>query len=139
MSRKSIHKLIINDVSEYQFFGIVTSEADYKISLKLNQLFNLNLKSDKAAKNPKGDNKVFNRFVHRSEFSDNNYQLVSNKTDRSTLSSLYPAFDYLFLICGVNRDYAGVKEKIFTIPEVTAVFILDNEKMTEEYLLLQIS
>ena len=129
----------MDDVSDHQFFGIAASEADYKISLRLNQLFNLKLRSDTPVKRSNGNGVRFQRFIHRSELNESNYQLVCNKTDRSALSSFYPALDYLFLVCGeTGKDEGIIKERILTIPEVTAVFLLDNEKMTEEYLLLQI-
>lgn len=134
-----MHKLIIDDVSEHQFYGIAASEADYKISLRLNQLFNLKLKSETPVKRNDGNGAPFQRFIHRSELNDSNYQLVCNKSERSALSSFYPALDYLFLVCGERaKDEGLIKERILSIPDVTAVFLLDNEKMAEEFLLLQI-
>ena len=139
MGRKSTHKLIMDDVSDHQFFGIATSEADYKISLRLNQIFNLKLKSDGAIEKTGAETARFQRFVHRSELNENYNQLVCNKTEGSVFSSFYPSLDYLYLLCGeLNSDEGQIKEKILSIPEVTAVFLLDNKKMIEEYLLLQI-
>ncbi len=139
MGRKSTHKLIMDDVSDHQFFGIATSEADYKISLRLNQIFNLKLKSNGAIEKTGEETARFQRFVHRSELNENYNQLVCNKTEGSVLSSFYPSLDYLYLLCGeLNSDASLIKEKILSIPDVTAVFLLDNKKMIEEYLLLQI-
>ncbi|MDX2414528.1 MAG: hypothetical protein QNK33_04995 [Bacteroidales bacterium] len=129
----------MDDVSDHQFFGIASSEADYKISLRLNQIFNLKLKSGGAIEKTGEETTRFQRFVHRSELNEDYMQLVCNKTEGSVFSSFYPSLDYLYLLCGeLNSDADQIKEKILTIPEVTAVFLLDNKKMIEEYLLLQI-
>ena len=136
-----MHRLIIDDTHDYQFFGIVTHEADYKTSLKLNEAFNISLKSDTPVVSDSGDTYSFSRFTSRSRFNDLTYQLVSNRSDLSALSKNFPALDYLFVICGTItiEVVEDAKKKIKNIPGVTAVFVLQNDQLTDEKTVLQIS
>jgi hypothetical protein len=139
--RKSLHKLIIDDKFDHQFFGIVTHEPDYKTSLELNKKLNISLKNDMPAILGDENEIAYSRFTAKSKYSDLSYQLVSNKSDSSSLSKNFPALDYLFVICGSLTDeiVEEAKLSIRDIKEVTAVFILDKEQLSDEYLILQIS
>lgn len=138
--KKSIHKLIIDDQSNHHFFGIATTEPDYKLSLKINEVLNIRLKSDSSVEPFQNADVQFTRFTSRSGFNEPDYQLVKNHNGTDVLSKSFTALDYLFLICNeLQGDSANkVREKILSIPEVTAVFQLDNDKLNNEYLILQI-
>ena len=139
--RKSLHKLVIDDKFDHQFFGIVSHEPDYKTSLELNKRLNISLKNDEPARVGDDMKLIFSRFTANSKYSDLSYQLVSNKSDSSTLSKTFPALDYLFVICGsLNSEIVeDAQRKIRDINEVTAVFLLDKEQLSDEYVLLQTS
>ena len=139
--KRLLHKLVIDDKFDHQFFGIVSHEPDYKTSLEINKKLNINLQNDQPARSNESDLAVFSRFTAKTKYSDHTYQLISNKSDSSTLSKNFPALDYLFVICGsLNSDIVDdAQSKIRDITYVTAVFLLDNNKLSEEYQVLQIS
>jgi len=139
--KRLVHKLVIDDKFDHQFFGIVSHEPDYKTSLEINKRLNINLKNDEPARVNDDDQAIFSRFTAKSKYSDLSYQLICNKSESSTLSKNFPTLDYLFVICGsLNSDIVeDTQSKIRDITYVTAVFLLDNKKLSEEYQVLQIS
>lgn len=139
--KRSFHKLVIDDTFDHQFFGIVSHEPDYKTSLEINRKLNINLTNDEPAPSGSTDGVIFSRFTAKSKYNDLSYQLVSNKSDSYTLSKNFPALDFLFVICGsLNKDIVQeTQNSIRNIKEVTAVFILDKDKLSDEYIVLQTS
>ena len=137
--RKSTHRLIIDDVSDHQFFGIVTPEPDYKTSLKINRALGISLSSITPVLSPGVKEPEFSRFMARSKFNDITYYLVSNRSGKSSLSSSYPTVDFILMINGTNGDEQKdeIRAKLRQIDEVTAVFILDNNRLSDEQILLQ--
>lgn len=137
--KRSLHKLVIDDVFDHQFFGLVTHEPDYKISLVLNKKLNINLSGDEPVSPDINNDVIFSRFTARSKYNDLSYQLVSNKSERTTLSKKFPALDYLFVICGsLNEGIVKDTQKMIReIEELTAVFILEKEKLSDEYIIIQ--
>ncbi len=137
--KKSFHKLVIDDEFDHQFFGLVSHEPDYKISLVLNKTLNINLSNNEAVSPHTNNEVIFSRFTARSKYNDLSYQLVSNKCNSAILSKNFPALDYLFVVSGSlsNDIVKETQKKIREIKELTAVFILDNEKLTDEYIIIQ--
>lgn len=138
--KKSMHKLIIDDQSNHHFLGIATNEPDYKLSLRINEVLNISLKSDTTVEPYPDADKQFARFTSRSGSDEPDYQLVKNHNGNNVLSKNYNPIDYIFLISLELQDDGvyKIREKILSIPEVTAVFQLDNDKLNNEYLILQI-
>lgn len=137
--KKSFHKLIIDDKFDHQFFGLVCHEPDYKTSLVLNKKLSINLSSSEPVLLNTPGEVSFSRFTARSRYTDLSYQLVSNKSLNNTLSKNFPSLDYIFVICGsLNNDIVEeTQNKIREIEEITAVFILDQNKLSNEYIIIQ--
>lgn len=136
--KKSLHKLVIDDEYDHQFFGLVTHEPDYKTSMVLNKKLNINLSNDEPVSPDIIKEVTFSRYTGESKYNDLSYQLLSNKSDSATLSKYFPALDYLFLICGsLNTNMVeDIQQKIREIKEITAVFILEKEKVYDEYIII---
>jgi hypothetical protein len=137
--KKSFHKLVIDDKFDHQFFGLVCHEPDYKTSLEINNKLNINLSSSDPVFLNSNTEINFSRFTAISRYTDLTYQLVCNKSENNTLSRNYPALDYLFVICGsLNNDIVEeTQKKIREINEITAVFLLDQQKLSDEYIIIQ--
>ncbi len=137
--KKSFHKLVIDDKFDHQFFGLVCHEPDYKTSLLLNNKLNINLSSSDPVILNTADEISFSRFTAKSRYSDLSYQLVSNKSINNTLSKNFPSLDFIFVICGsLNNDIVEeTQKKIRESKEFTAVFLLDQEKLSDEYIIIQ--
>jgi phosphopantothenoylcysteine synthetase/decarboxylase len=139
--KKSLHKLVIDDEFDHQFFGIVSSEADYKVCLEINNKLGISLANSEPASRDENKDFPFARYMAKSRYNDLSYQLVSNKSGPAVLSKNYPSLDYLFLICGSLNDKVveEAQKKIRETKETTAVFLLEAEKLSDEYLVLQTS
>lgn len=137
--KKSFHKLVIDDKFDHQFFGLVCHEPDYKTSLLLNKKLNINLSSSEPVLLNTADDVSFSRFTARSRYTDLSYKLVSNKSLNITLSKNFPSLDFIFVICGsLNNDIVEeTQKKIRENKEVTAVFLLDHAKLSDEYIIIQ--
>lgn len=137
--KKSLHRLEIDDTFDHQFFGIVSAEADYKISLEINKILKIKLSNAEPVSTNENDNALFSRFTAPSGINDLSYQLVCNKSGISVLSRNFPALDYLFIICGSLNDEIVRDTQVLLrgLKEITAVFLLEKEKLSDEYIVLQ--
>lgn len=140
--KKTLHKLIVDEPDNYLFLGISSTEPDYKISFKINDRLGISLRSCLPLiplHQPHGGE--FPRFCTRPEPSGMFYHLVKNRTETGVFSKNYPSIDYIFLICDIEDKTLAdkIKDKLKTISSITALFILNNDKLEEEYNLLQLS
>ena len=138
-SRKSLHKLKIDDASDHHFFGISCPEPDYKVSLRLNRALNIKLSSDTPVKDDL--NTSYGRYISSNELNETSYQLVRNRSGNSSLSKNYDSLDYLFVICAnlEENELLDIRTRILEVPEITAVFSLERDKMNNIYSLLQVN
>ena len=58
------------DAFDHQFFGIVSHEADYKISLEINKKLNISLANSEPATKDDNPGASFSRFTAKSRFND---------------------------------------------------------------------
>ena len=140
-TKKTKHTLADAGSAKALFLGLVTSEADYKISLLLNRVCEIELSSDKpvvSAITPE-DKVSFSHFTSVSEFNNVGYQLISNKAKGKTLSKKYPGIDYILIINGTISKTS--KEKIVSELRknslVTALFFLETESHINNNIVLQ--
>lgn len=124
------------------FLGLVSSEADYKISLLLNRVLTIKLSSDKPVifVNHSGNKVCFSRFTSVSELNDLSYQLVSNKSNGSIFSKKYPNIDYLLILSdSISKETEDrIVSGLRGTKEITAVFLLEPESHISNNIVLQI-
>jgi hypothetical protein len=121
-------QLSIDDQDKPVIFGLVTTDPDYKLSLKLNKKLGILLKNeDPVMIDAAGSEVTFSRFIDSSGAPDTVFYLVSNRTGKYFLLKQLRNIDFLFLIHDLNREQspAGLLLKLRTIDSVTAVFDID--------------
>ena len=140
-AKKTKHTLADAGYITALYLGLVTPEADYKISLLLNQVLAIKLTSNEpVVPVTQTENKVrFSRFTSVSEFSDLGYQLVSNKSNVKTFSKKYTNIDYIFIISGsITKE---IEKRTVSVlrgtKEITAVFVLETESHINSNIVLQ--
>ena len=133
------HKLFIEEEQGDRFVGLVSSEADYKISLLINNKLNIKLKSNKPVSLASGEGTeiLFTRFTAASKFNDLTFDLVSNKSDNVYLTKKYPNLDYVLKINGsvLKETFSEIINKIRSIDGIIAVFILEDKLQLEDNIL----
>ncbi|HUS85757.1 MAG TPA: IPExxxVDY family protein [Bacteroidales bacterium] len=138
--KKTRHKLNVSYDSSDILLGLVTAEADYKISLLLNNILNIKLKSlNPVSSEPQFDGTdLYTRFHYSPEYNDLIYYLVSNKSNRLPLNRKFPNIDYFLFIKNISStsDVDEIIRKTRDLKEITAVFQLDYDFLLEEKVLL---
>ena len=127
----------VND--EYTFLGIVTAEADYKLSQLLNKKLKISLKSYKTVEVMGANGSIisFSRYSDASASPEITYNLISNRSDKNYLLKKFRNIDFLFQIhindskCDFERMTGTLRE----IDGVTAVFRLDPQDIKDKNLL----
>jgi hypothetical protein len=112
--------------TEYAILGIVSTEADYKISQLLNKNLKLSLKNDKSLDLPgaNGTNLSFSRYSCTTGAPEISYHLISNRSDKNWLLKTLKNIDYIFQIyCSDNKcDINQLTRTLRGIEKITAVF-----------------
>ncbi len=137
-AKKTRHKLSLDIHSSDQFIGLVSPEADYKVSLLINNALDLNLRSNNPViKTIDKKEILFSRFTSDSKFSESSYELIRNRTGKQTLLNKIPSLDYILRIKDVSDSETidNIIRKIRTIREITGVFILDKKSQIESSVL----
>lgn len=141
---KKISTLKLSDDGCDSFFliGIVSHEADYKLSLALNTLLGISLKNAKPVEAVTGENKsdFFSRFVYTAPQTLTTWSLFSNRSDNSTLVRKLNKIDYLLQVYSaeVLPDREVVAKEIKKTEGVIAVFQLDTNDIKDKNLHLVI-
>jgi len=132
---KRIH-LPINDQDIPVILGIVSSDQDYKLTLKLNKKLSISLKNADPADVNENDGKTnqFSRFSCTVAGNDTVYQLISNRTDKSFLINKLKNIDYLLLITDAGRSlsYDKIMTSIREIDSVSGVFKISFESISKD-------
>jgi len=131
-------QLKINQKDESSLVGIVTAEPDYKLSLSLNKIFKISLKTSSPVKifDEKGFELEFSRFSDNTNAPEITYNLISNRSGNNYLLKKLKNIDYIFQ---VQDPYNLNDTNIFTaslraIDSVTAVFNIDNNIIKDKNL-----
>ena len=133
------HLLHLDSEPDVIMIGIVTPEADYKISLIINANLNLNFKSTLPliSETETGEKVNFSSFKSTSEFNDNTFVLVSNKKGNYYLSKKLTGIDYLLVIRGSDIISTGSEliSSLRQCREITGLFMLEDLSVTDTILL----
>lgn len=138
--RAKITKILLGDQpnDEYVFLGIVSTEADYKLSQLLNKKLGIALKSNKTIEvmGADGSQIFFSRYSDSSGSPEITYNLISNRSDKNYLLKKYRSIDYLFQIhCTDNKcDIDQLTGSLRDIDRITAVFRLDQREIKDKNL-----
>ncbi len=141
-SRKTRHKLKLNNDTNSHYIGIASTEPDYRICILINDKLGFNLKSSvPLVKNIRDKEIAFSRFSSSSDYTEINFDLISNYSGNNILMSKLSSIDYIIRINGMN-DINYLKElnsRLREINEITGVFTLDEKKHLDKQVILTIS
>jgi hypothetical protein len=135
---KKITKLQLeNDFAEeYVLLGIVSSDADYKLSLILNKKFGITLKNAapiRLAEDIDSD-LTFSRFTSSNKTSALIFSLISNRSGKDFLFRKLKNIDYILQI--YDPDHETDSETLYSdlrnTESVTAVFKVDQNSLKDK-------
>ena len=131
-------QLKVDQDDEYVLIGIVSAEPDYKLSLSLNKILKLSLKSQSPlkVKGEKGHELTFSRFSDLSGSPDIMFNLITNRSGNNFLLKKLKNVDFLLGIR--DPDISGLTEdissKLREIDTITAVFTIDINTIKDKNL-----
>ena len=135
-------KLQIDQVNDFILFGLVSSEADYKLSLALNKKFGISLKniSPVALNGENGTELIFSRFSDTSGSPEKLFNLVSNRSGKHFLIRKLRNVDYILHIhdSDDNNNLGRIISNLREITTITAVFNIDIDTIKDKNLHLVI-
>lgn len=115
----------------FVFFGIVTSEPDYTISLRINKKAGISLRhsKDEVTLRSGSETITFQKFVT----PDHNYALVSNRSGKHFLLTRPGKIDLLFSSRDANKANAEVLAALLrTVQGITAVFVFESSDIRDK-------
>jgi hypothetical protein len=118
--------------------GIVSSDPDYKLSLKINKRLGISLKNSlpvRAAVSGE-EEPAFSKFTDSSAAPDTVFYLVSNRIGKSFLIRILKNIDYLFIVHSADAELSQetIISKLRDIDSVTAVFEIDLRTLKDKNL-----
>jgi hypothetical protein len=135
-----ITKIHLSDKTDedYLILGIVSTEADYRLSQLLNHKLKLALKNAKSldVKGINGTSIGFSRFSDNSQSPQVFFNLISNKSDKDYLLKKLKNIDFFFQVHtnGGIYNFDQLTTTIREIDRITAVFRLDPLEIKEKNL-----
>jgi hypothetical protein len=131
-------KLQIDHVNDFILIGLVSSEADYKLSLSLNKKFKISLKNISPVKiNEAGGTELqFSRFSDISQSPDRVFNLFSNRSGKHFLISKLRNIDYILHIHDPDNKpvVSEITSTLREIAGITAVFNIDFDTIKDKNL-----
>jgi len=122
-------QLKVNHTDESLWFGVVTAEPDYKLSLRLNRKFNLSLKNISPLKIPGDSGSVleFSRFSDLDNAPEIFFNLISNRSGKNFLIKNLKNIDFIFQLHDPSdkNQIKSITTNLREIENITAVFIID--------------
>jgi hypothetical protein len=132
-------QLSVTEQDEPSVFGIVTSDPDYKLSLKLNKKLTINLKgSDPLEADSKKNEKLyFSKFSDLSDAPDSVFHLISNRSGKNFFLRDLKNIDYILVLYdpGSNYKIEQITAILKEIETITAVFNIDRKGLKNKSLL----
>jgi hypothetical protein len=123
-------KLQIDHVNDFILIGLVSSEADYKLSLSLNKKFSISLKNISPVKiNDAGGGEIlFSRFSDISQSPDRIFNLCSNRSGQHYLISKLRNIDYILHVHDPDNkpDISEITSTLRETAGITAVFNINT-------------
>jgi hypothetical protein len=118
--------------------GIVSSDPDYKLSLKLNKKLNISLKNTDPVEFPdeEGNKSLFSRFSDTPGAPDSHFQLVSNRSEKNFMLKKLKNIDFLLLFHNPAKNFSleNIMSQIRKIDSVTGVFNIDIKTLKDKNL-----
>jgi hypothetical protein len=131
-------RLAVNEQDKPVIFGIVTPDADYKLSLKLNKKLGISLKNTNPVEfqDNEGNESIFSKFADASGAPDSVFQLVSNRSEKNFLLKKLKNIDYLLIIHNPAKTFRSeqVMPQIREIDSITAVFNIEFKTLKDKNL-----
>lgn len=128
------HQLEENIRDEIIYLGLVSAEADYKLSLIINSRFRISLRHSEPVMVDNGPRKVsFSRFSSVQAFQDLVFSLVSNKSEKDYLVKKLKNIDFIFCVSSPDNEVDAEKlaSDLRNTESVTAVFVIDPETLKD--------
>jgi hypothetical protein len=139
ITRSKITRILLDDKTdeEYIFFGIVTTEPDYKLSHLLNMKIKLALKNNKPIEitGTDGTKLSFSRYSYSSESQEINYNLIANRSGKDYLLKKLKKIDFFLQIQShENYNVEHMTGALREIEKITAVFLLNPREIKDKNL-----
>ena len=130
--------LSVNEQDKPSVFGIVSTDPDYKLSLKLNKKLSISLRNTKPVEiqDNEGNNLIFSKFSDTSGASEALLYLVSNRSEKHFLLKKLKNIDYLLLLHNPGKSFnlELYISKIREIDSVTGVFNIEFSTLKDKNL-----
>ena len=131
-------QLKVNNENDSLMLGIVSTDADYKLSLAINKKLRISLKtiSPVEFKNESGNDMHFSMFSDSAGTPDLIINLVSNRSGKNFLLKKLKNIDYILQLYDPEKSYNSdnLISKLREIESVTAVFQLDIKTLRDRNL-----
>jgi hypothetical protein len=131
-------KLQVDQINDFILLGLVSSEADYKLSLTLNKKFSISLKNISPVKitQDNGTELLFSRFSDFSESPDRIFNLISNRSGKHFLIRKLRNVDYILQVHDPdNKNIVNqITSNLRDIAGITAIFNIDTDTIKDKNL-----
>jgi hypothetical protein len=131
-------RLDISQSDPFHLIGLVSAEADYKLSLAINKKFRINLKNISPVKinSETGTELTFSMFSETSGSKDNIFTLISNRSGNSFLLPKLKNIDYIFKVHDTEneRNIGQITDSLREIEAINAVFNIDLKSLKDRNL-----
>jgi hypothetical protein len=131
--------LSVSEQDEPSIFGIVTPDADYKISLKLNKKLKISLKNSTPleVEDNEGKKLDFSKFSDTSASPDSAFHLVSNRSGKNYFLKNLKNIDYILVLYDQGKKYNSeqITTSLREIETITAVFNIDRKVLKNKNLI----
>ena len=132
-------RLDISQSDKFYLIGLVSAEADYKLSLAINRKFRINLKniSPVSIKSDNGTGLTFSMFSETSGSKDNIFTLISNRSGNNFLLPKLKNIDYIFKVHDTEneKNIGQITDSLREIEAINAVFNIDLESLKDRNLI----
>ena len=131
-------KLQLDQINDFILLGLVSSEADYKLSLMLNKKFGISIKniSPVKIKGDDGTELLFSRFSDAGPSPDRFFTLISNRSGKHFLIRKLRNVDYILQSHDPDNEniISEITSNLREIPSITAVFNIDIDTIKDKNL-----
>jgi len=130
--------LNIDSNEDYSLIGIVSAEADYKLSLALNKKLRFSLKNIKPIeiKGENGSELHFSRFSDHTGIRGYSLNLISNRSGNSLLLKKLNRIDYILQVYAYSGEFDmdRMTTSLRGVDTITAVFVLETNDIKDKNL-----
>jgi hypothetical protein len=131
-------RLDVSQSDQFYLIGLVSAEADYKLSLAINKKFRINLKNISPVRinAETGTELTFSMFSETSGSKDNIFTLISNRSGSSFLLPKLKNIDYIFKVHDTEneKNIVQITDSLREIEAINAVFNIDLKSLKDRNL-----